>query len=134
MSSHVAILPALDLIPAIRGCSSDETPTPTATQTTTTAATTTTTTATTPPSTVATPTAPPLETAVQCPPRDGRQIQVTIGDISCSDGYAIAAKFDLQDGKVQQIDSFTCELGNAMTRPVIFTCVSAQAEFAVSEV
>jgi hypothetical protein len=75
-----------------------------------------------------------LDTPVQCPPQDGRQIQVTIGDISCSDGYAIAAKFDLQDGKVQQIDSFTCELGNAMTRPVLFSCVSAQAEFAVSEV
>jgi hypothetical protein len=133
MSSHVAILPALALIAAITGCSSDKTSTPTATQTTTTAATTTTTAAT-PPSTVATPTAPPLDTPVQCPPQDGRQIQVTIGDISCSDGYAIAAKFDLQDGKVQQIDSFTCELGNAMTRPVIFSCVSAQAEFEVSEV
>ncbi len=114
MSSHVAILPALALIAAITGCSSDKTSTPTATQNTT--------------------TAPPLDAPVQCPPQDGRQIQVTIGDISCSDGYAIAAKFDLQDGKVQQIDSFTCELGNAMTRPVIFTCVSAQAEFAVSEV
>ena len=76
--------------------------------------------------------APPSESAAEpttCPPEGGNQIKINGDGISCADAYAIAAKYDLQGEKYQEIDSagtWTCYTGNAETRPMIFQCVSGQ--------
>jgi len=77
--------------------------------------------------------APPTEGVVDepdtCPPQGGNQIKINGDGISCADAYAIAAKYDLQGEKYQEIDSagtWTCYTGNAETRPMIFQCVSGQ--------
>jgi hypothetical protein len=68
----------------------------------------------------------------QCSPQNGYQINVTVGDLSCADAYALAAKYNLDGDKFQDVGSFKCAAGNAMTLPTVFTCVSSAAEFAVS--
>jgi hypothetical protein len=73
-------------------------------------------------------------TGEQCPPRDGLAIQITAGDIDCVTAADYAAKYDLNGDKYQEIGPFTCYSGNAMTAPLLFTCVANtedQAEFAV---
>jgi hypothetical protein len=76
--------------------------------------------------------APPTETVAEpttCPPQDGKQITINGAGISCADAYSIAAKYDLQGEKYQEIDSagrWTCYTGNAESRPMIFQCVSGQ--------
>lgn len=67
----------------------------------------------------------------QCAAQGATQIKITSGAIACADAYAIAAKYDTQGEKVQQVDTFKCETGDADTRPMIFQCVSATAEFGV---
>ncbi|BBX03037.1 hypothetical protein [Mycolicibacterium moriokaense] len=73
-------------------------------------------------------------TGEQCPPRDGLAIQITAGDIDCVTAADYAAKYDLNGEKYQEIGPFTCYSGNAMTAPLLFTCVAnteEKAEFAV---
>jgi len=77
--------------------------------------------------------AAPTETVAEpttCPPQDGNQITINGDGISCADANSIAAKYDLQGEKYQEIDSagtWTCYTGNAESRPMIFQCVSGQA-------
>jgi hypothetical protein len=77
--------------------------------------------------------APPTETVAEpttCPPQDGNQITINGDGISCADANSIAAKYDLQGEKYQEIDSagtWTCYTGNAESRPMIFQCVSGLA-------
>lgn len=68
-----------------------------------------------------------------CPPQAGYRVEITVGDVTCSDAYATAAKYDLQGEKAQRIDAFTCYTGTAQTRPLVFSCVSDKAEFSVFE-
>ena len=71
----------------------------------------------------------------ECPPQGANQIKIYSGEISCSDANVIAARYDLQGQKYQQIDSvdvWTCYTGTADTRPLIFSCVSDKnSEFSV---
>lgn len=67
----------------------------------------------------------------QCPAERGRRITITNGDLTCAEAYAIAAKFDLQGQKYQDIDAFECGTGTADVRPLEFQCTSEDVEFAV---
>jgi hypothetical protein len=69
-----------------------------------------------------------------CPPRDGQSVVITVGDIDCVAAADVAAQYDPNGDKYQQIGPFTCYSGNAMTAPLIFQCVADtedQAEFGV---
>ncbi len=68
-----------------------------------------------------------------CNDSEGNQINVVSGDIDCDSAKSVAAQYDTQGDRVQTVDSFTCEGGNAQTRPVIFTCSGPEGEFVVSE-
>jgi hypothetical protein len=67
----------------------------------------------------------------QCPPRSGQLIEITVGDIDCITASDFAVQYDLSGDKYQEIGPFTCYSGNAMTQPLLFTCVADSAEFAV---
>ncbi|HJT91286.1 MAG TPA: hypothetical protein VJ777_04995 [Mycobacterium sp.] len=67
----------------------------------------------------------------QCPPRSGQLIEITVGDIDCITASDFAVRYDLSGDKYQEIGPFTCYSGNAMTQPLLFTCVADSAEFAV---
>jgi hypothetical protein len=70
----------------------------------------------------------------QCAPQAGQVISITVGDVDCVTASDIAAKYDPAGDKYQQIGAFTCYSGNAMTAPLLFTCVADSAdsaEFAV---
>jgi len=67
---------------------------------------------------------------LQCPPRFGQLIEITVGDIDCVTASDVAVQYDLDDAKYQQIGPFTCYTGNAMTAPLIFTCVADTADHA----
>lgn len=66
-----------------------------------------------------------------CAPQANQRISITSGTVACADAYGIAAKYDLQGEKFQQIGAFRCESGTADVRPLIFQCTSGTAEFAV---
>lgn len=68
----------------------------------------------------------------QCPPKDGRTIDITAGKITCDDAYSTVATFDWQGQKFQQIDGFMCYTGTAQTAPVVLVCSSDEVEFTVS--
>jgi hypothetical protein len=71
---------------------------------------------------------------VQCPPRSGQAITINVGDIDCVTASDVAVQYDLNGDKFQRFDPFTCYSGNAMTAPLLFTCVADtadRAEFAV---
>ncbi len=70
----------------------------------------------------------------QCPPSNGQFIVINAGDIDCVTASDFAVQYDLNGDKFQQIGPFTCYFGNAMTAPLLFTCVADtadHAEFAV---
>jgi hypothetical protein len=69
-----------------------------------------------------------------CQPVNGSSIDIVNGPISCVDAYATAGRYQADGEKYQQIDAFTCYSGNAMTAPVVLSCVSDVSEFAVSTV
>lgn len=73
-------------------------------------------------------------TGEQCPPRGGQSVVINAGDIDCVTAADFAAQYDPNGDKYQQIGPFTCYSGNAMTAPLLFTCVADtedQAEFGV---
>jgi len=77
---------------------------------------------------------PPAPTEkVECLPGDGIRIDIFLGALTCDDAYALAAQYDLEGEKYQDVGSFTCYTGNALTRPLIFQCAGPDGEFAVSE-
>jgi hypothetical protein len=70
----------------------------------------------------------------QCPPQNGLAVAINVGDVDCVTASDVAAQYDPNGDKYQQIGSFTCYSGNAMTAPLLFQCVAEtedQAEFAV---
>ena len=67
----------------------------------------------------------------QCPPRDGQVIVINVGDIDCVTAGDFAVQYNQMGDKFQQIGPFECYFGNAMTQPLLFTCVADTAEFAV---
>lgn len=69
----------------------------------------------------------------QCPPQGDRRITITNGDVTCAEAYSVAAKFDPQGQKYQDIDAFECGTGTADVRPLVFECTSEDAEFGVHE-
>jgi hypothetical protein len=88
----------------------------------------------------ATPTAPPESTTETPPPDDGickdgfgNNIKVISGGIACDDAAKVAGAYDQQGERVQTIADWTCEGGNATTRPIIFTCSGPGGEFTVSD-
>jgi hypothetical protein len=68
-----------------------------------------------------------------CRTADGNEVDVVGGDVDCAEAQAIAAAYDPQGNRVQEVQGWTCEGGNAMTRPVIFTCIQGDREFIVRE-
>jgi hypothetical protein len=80
------------------------------------------------------PSATAQQAGFQCAPQNGQAIQITVGDIDCITASDFAVQYDPAGEKYQQIGPFTCYSGNAMTAPMLFTCVAEtadQAEFAV---
>ena len=78
----------------------------------------------------ATPAAP--QSVRECPVQDAARIKILSGDVSCADAHSIAAQYDLQGDKYQQIDTWTCYSEITATSPLMLTCASDQnAEFAV---
>ncbi len=77
--------------------------------------------------------AAPVGVLQSCPPRDGRVIAITGGDVDCASAYYYASQYDQYGDKYQTIEPFTCYSGNAFTAPLLFTCVSEEpaGEFAV---
>ena len=68
-----------------------------------------------------------------CTAAGGNEIEVVRGDVACPIAQATAAGYDTQGEGVQEIGEWTCEGGDAATRPVLFTCVSSTGEFVVRE-
>lgn len=67
----------------------------------------------------------------QCPPLYGQVVHITVGDIDCRTAADFGVQYDQWADKYQQIGPFNCYSGNAMTMPLLFTCVADTAEFAV---
>lgn len=68
-----------------------------------------------------------------CPQLDQYRIRIVRGQITCTDAYDVAARYRTQGPSVQRIGGYTCQSGNAMTRPTVFTCTASDAEFAVDQ-
>lgn len=86
----------------------------------------------------ATPTDPvtlPRSVTKECAPKTDVQITVFEGLIDCATSYLIAARYDLDGAKRQNIDGYVCESGTIETLPTIFTCTNREvgAEFTVDE-
>ncbi|NTY60908.1 hypothetical protein [Mycolicibacterium sphagni] len=71
---------------------------------------------------------------VSCPPENQSQIDILDGPITCGDAYATAGQYQAEGEKYQQVGPFTCYTGNAMTLPVVLSCTSDSAEFAVNNI
>ena len=65
-----------------------------------------------------------------CAPDNGQSIVINVGDIDCATAADFAAQYDPNGDKFQVIGPFTCYSGNAMTAPLIFTCVADTADAA----
>jgi hypothetical protein len=117
------VLLALSAVAALAGCGGDEEgqeQTVTATQTTT--------------FTESAPQVPTAEAApAACSDEAGNEIEIVGGDVDCAEARATASGYDTQGARVQEVGDWTCEGGNATTRPVIFTCSQAGREFVVRE-
>lgn len=68
-----------------------------------------------------------------CPKTDKYRIRIVSGQITCTIAADVAAQYRTQGPSVQRIDGYTCQSGNAMTRPTVFTCTATEAEFAVDQ-
>ncbi len=63
-----------------------------------------------------------------CPAQNGYVVGITHGNINCDEAANIAAQYDtVNGGKFQDIGGYTCYTGNAMTAPLLFTCVMADS-------
>src|ERR1700712_6121263 len=77
--------------------------------------------------------AEPVGVLQSCSPSNGLVIAITGGDVDCASAYYYASQYDQYGDKYQTIAPFTCYSGNALTAPLLFTCVSQEpaGEFAV---
>lgn len=63
-----------------------------------------------------------------CPAQNGYVVGITHGNIDCGEAAGVAAQYDtVNGGKFQDIGGYTCYTGNAMTAPLLFTCVMADS-------
>jgi hypothetical protein len=122
MKIRAVLISTVLLTPLAAGCTQKESaPAPSASQPSTAAP--------------ASSTAPVVGKTTTCAPQGGNQIKINGDGISCDDAYTIAAKYDLQGEKYQEIkaaEKWTCYTGTVESRPLIFQCVSGQeTEFGV---
>ena len=68
---------------------------------------------------------------VDCAPQGGYQISL-YGYLTCAEAYDIAARYDPDGAKYQEIDPFTCYAAPSDVRPIIFQCAHGDNDFAVS--
>jgi hypothetical protein len=68
-----------------------------------------------------------------CKDGSGDNIKLISGGVTCDDAAKVAGGYDQQGERVQTIGDWTCEGGNASTRPIIFTCSGPAGEFTVSD-
>ena len=68
---------------------------------------------------------------VDCAPQWGYQISL-YGYLTCAEAYDIAARYDVDGEKYQEIDPFTCYTAPSDVRPIIFQCAHGDNDFAVS--
>ena len=61
----------------------------------------------------------PNPTADGCGRVDGRVVELLTRDLTCERALAAASAYDFQGAKVQEVEDFTCEGGEAATRPVV---------------
>ena len=92
------------------------------------------------PTTQVAPPTPTVPTTETLPPDDGickdgsgNNIKLISGSVTCDDAAKISGAYDQQGERVQTIGGWTCEGGNASTRPIIFTCSGSAGEFTVSD-
>ncbi len=61
------------------------------------------------------------------------RLEVVSGEVSCDEVREVAGGYDMQGAKAQEIGDWTCESGEADTRPVVFTCTRGDIEFVAKE-
>lgn len=72
---------------------------------------------------------PPTEpSSGDCGEAGGLRVRVVTGEVTCAAGRAAIAAYDALGEKVQEVEGFICEGGEAATRPLVVTCVSAVGE------
>ena len=61
------------------------------------------------------------------------ELEVLNALATCREVERVAARYDLQGPKVQEIDHWTCATGTAGVRPIIYTCTLGDKEFVAKE-
>lgn len=74
---------------------------------------------------------PESPNTADCAPQGGCSIQI-YGDLTCEDAYGVAAGYDLDGDKFQEVGPFTCYTSPADFRPIVFQCAAGETDFAVS--
>lgn len=75
----------------------------------------------------------PQPTEDGCGRVDGGVVEIVAGDVPCETALAAISAYDLQGPKVQEVEGFTCESGEAATRPVVLVCTGPDGEVALTE-
>ncbi len=68
-----------------------------------------------------------------CGEAGGLRLKVVLGDLECDELRKVAAGYDLDGVKVQEVRGWTCASGTADTRPIIYTCARDGDEFVGEE-
>lgn len=61
------------------------------------------------------------------------RLEIVSGEATCDEVRKVAGEYDLDGENVQEIGEWTCDLGTADTRPIVFTCVRGDVEFVAKE-
>jgi len=95
-----------------------------------------------PPTTSTEPTTkPPAETktttgessSADCGSQSAYSVKVVKGEVPCERAKSTIAGYDPEGAKVQEVGAYTCEGGEAVVRPLVFTCVAGDNEITASE-
>ncbi|HWC28102.1 MAG TPA: hypothetical protein VG474_16045, partial [Solirubrobacteraceae bacterium] len=71
--------------------------------------------------------------AARCGRLGELRLVLVAGPVRCDEVGRVARSYDRAGEKVQQVAGWTCATGTAQTRPVVFTCTRAGAEFVAEE-
>ena len=63
-----------------------------------------------------------------CGEASGLVVRVVLGDVDCDAAREAVSAYDPAGEKIQDVAGFTCEGGEAATRPLVVTCVSSSGE------
>jgi len=77
-------------------------------------------------------TTPPARSG-DCGTQGAYAVKVVKGEVPCATAKSTVAGYDPQGAKVQEVDAYTCEGGEAAVRPLVFTCVAGDNEITATE-